>query len=589
MSPILDPRSGDFVDDASSTKSRKLTAIAGSILTEISLPKLIAAWLILIAVPGAILGLAPLIASAWLTRFSDRLAAISGVGSIIAIAIVLVIAWYGIRPVFRFVERSFWALHALAVQPVYALFREGLSQFAEGYLAPDAKPQARSRRRARMAGVAGILASAVAICFVVLVWPATVWSVSFDVFSSPGRLVVPALANAIAIVGLYLAVASLAWGLNDALMDQPEKLEAFGLAEPASGRWRIAHLSDIHVVGERYGFRIESGRIGPRGNERLRELLQRLDGIHKERPLDFVLITGDMTDAGTSGEWAEFLDQAEKFPDLFARMLILPGNHDINIAERTNPAKIELPTSSAKALRQMRALSAMEYVQGKRALVCDKVEGRLSEKLSEALDPFRSSIETFADQSGFRRALPLGRLWASVFPMVIPPADPDGLGVIVLNTNAQSNFSFTNALGLVPAEDVVASCRIMNRFPRAVWIVAIHHHAVEYPLPVKDFSERIGTALINGSWFIRSLKPFARRVVIMHGHRHIDWIGHVGDVKIVSAPSPVMNGGDSEATYFYIHTIASDRESRVQLLPPERVDLPGRAAADRETGPVSGE
>jgi hypothetical protein len=141
----------------------------------------------------------------------------------------------------------------------------------------------------------------------------------------------------------------------------------------------------------------------------------------------------------------------------------------------------------------------------------------------------------------------------------------------------------------VPAEDVVASCRIMNRFPRAVWIVAIHHHAVEYPLPVKDFSERIGTALINGSWFIRSLKPFARRVVIMHGHRHIDWIGHVGDVKIVSAPSPVMNGGDSEATYFYIHTIASDRESRVQLLPPERVDLPGRAAADRETGPVSGE
>jgi hypothetical protein len=464
-----------------------------------------------------------------------------------------------------------------------------LSQFAEGYLAPDATPQARSRRRARMAGVAGILASAVAIFFVLLVWPATIWSVSFDVFASPGRLVVPALANAITIVGLYLAFASLAWGLNDALMDQPEKLDAFDLSESASGRWRVAHLSDIHVVGERYGFRIESGRIGPRGNERLRDLLRRLDGIHKERPLDFVLITGDMTDAGTSGEWAEFLDQAEKFPDLFARMLILPGNHDINIAERTNPAKIELPTSSAKALRQMRALSAMEYVQGKRAQVCDKVEGRLSGTLSEALEPFRSSIETFADQSGFTNALPLWRLWARVFPMVVPPADPEGLGVIVLNTNAQSNFSFTNALGLVPAEDVVASCQIMNRFPRAMWIVAIHHHAVEYPLPVKEFSERIGTALINGSWFIRSLKPFARRIVIMHGHRHIDWIGHVGEVKIVSAPSPVMNADDSRATYFYIHTLASDRESRVQILPPERVDLPGRVAADREIGPVSGE
>jgi hypothetical protein len=580
MSPILDPRSGDFEDDASSTKSRKLTAIAGSILTEISLPKLVAAWLILIAIPGVILGLAPLVVTAWLTKFSDRLAAISGIGSLFAIAIVLALAWYGIRPVFRFVERSFWALHALAVQPVYALFREGLSQFAEGYLAPDATPKARSLRRARMAGVAGVLASAVAIFFVLLVWPATVWSVAFDVFSSPSRLVVPALANAIAIVGLYLAVASLAWGLNDALMDQPEELVEFGSAEPAAGPWRVAHLSDIHVVGERYGFRIESGRTGPRGNERLRDLLQRLDDIHKERPLDFVLITGDMTDAGTSGEWAEFLDQAERFPDLFARMLILPGNHDVNIAERTNPAKIELPTSSSKALRQMRALSAIEHVQGRRVHVCDKVEGRLSENLSNTLDPFRSSIQTFADQSGFRKALPLWRLWARVFPMVIPPTEPDGLGVIILNTNAQSNFSFTNALGLVPAEDVAASCRIMNRFPRAVWIVAIHHHAVEYPLPVKEFSERIGTALIDGSWFIRSLKPFARRIVIMHGHRHIDWIGHVGDVKIVSAPSPVMNGRDSESTYFYIHTIASDRENRVQLMPPERVELPGHDATD---------
>jgi len=89
MAPILDPRSGDFEDDASSTKARKLTSIAGSMLAEISLPKLIAAWLILIGIPGVMLGLAPLIASAWLAKFSDKLAAISGVGSLIAIGIAL--------------------------------------------------------------------------------------------------------------------------------------------------------------------------------------------------------------------------------------------------------------------------------------------------------------------------------------------------------------------------------------------------------------------------------------------------------------------------------------------------------------------
>jgi hypothetical protein len=56
---------------------------------------------------------------------------------------------------------------------------------------------------------------------------------------------------------------------------------------PGEGRtWRIAHLSDIHVVGERYGFRIESGRSGPRGNERLRLALQQLEVIDGNDPLD---------------------------------------------------------------------------------------------------------------------------------------------------------------------------------------------------------------------------------------------------------------------------------------------------------------
>ncbi len=40
MPPILDPRLGDVEDDASSTKRRTLTALAGSLLAEISLPKL---------------------------------------------------------------------------------------------------------------------------------------------------------------------------------------------------------------------------------------------------------------------------------------------------------------------------------------------------------------------------------------------------------------------------------------------------------------------------------------------------------------------------------------------------------------------
>ena len=88
----------------------------------------------------------------------------------------------------------------------------------------------------------------------------------------------------------------------------------------ADRTWRIAHLSDIHVVGERYGFRIESGRSGPRGNERLKRLLALLDVVHAKKPIDAIVITGDMTDAGRSAEWSEFFDALMAYPRLAERV-----------------------------------------------------------------------------------------------------------------------------------------------------------------------------------------------------------------------------------------------------------------------------
>ena len=125
------------------------------------------------------------------------------------------------------------------------------------------------------------------------------------------------------------------------------------------------------MVGERYGFRIESGRGGPRGNERLDARLARLAAIHAADPLDLVLVSGDMTDAGRATEWAEFLDAVARHPLSPTRMIILPGNHDLNIVDRANPARLDLPFSPGKRLRQMRTLSAIAAVQGDRVRVVD--------------------------------------------------------------------------------------------------------------------------------------------------------------------------------------------------------------------------
>jgi hypothetical protein len=181
-----------------------------------------------------------------------------------------------------------------------------------------------------------------------------------------------------------------------------------------------------------------------------------------------------------------------------------------------------------------------------------------------------------AARGGLRRAAALRGLFDDVFPMILPPDTDDGLGIAILNSNAETHFSFTNALGLVSLEQTHRFESAARHLPRARWIVALHHHVVEYPMPVKAFSERIGTALINGSWFVRRLEALADRAVVMHGHRHIDWIGTCGPLKIISAPSPVMNATDDATTHFYIHTLTAGADGRLDLLSPERVEIAGK-------------
>ena len=68
---LIDPRHGDIEDDAASPGQRSLLAIAGSLLVEISLPKLLFAWTVLLLLPAVLLGLAPLLVSAWFSTLSD--------------------------------------------------------------------------------------------------------------------------------------------------------------------------------------------------------------------------------------------------------------------------------------------------------------------------------------------------------------------------------------------------------------------------------------------------------------------------------------------------------------------------------------
>ena len=577
LKPIIDPRQGDVEDDASSTKQRSLLSLTGSLLSEISLPKLATAWLLMLVAPCLLLGVSPLIASAWIAKLSGQFASpYAGFGPVVLLALLLAIGWFGGRPLFRLVERSFWSLNSLVVQPCYAAAREGLQQLVEQLLPERTTKTRRSRLRAATAAAAGVLIFALALAVLMLSWQSSRWVGNISDLRAPLQLVPVAVANGIVLVAVYLGLAALVWATADATMSQPRDFHAFHAAAQATRRWRVAHLSDLHVVGERYGFRIESGRLGPRGNERLKRVLSELNALHAQNPLDAILITGDMTDAGRSAEWAEFLDAIAPYPALSDRVLIIPGNHDLNVVDRANPARLDLPMSRSQRLRQMRALSAMDALQGHRVRVVDHAAGRVGTTLADLLKSQRAQIAEFADDGRFALSMLLANLWNKLFPLVVPPEPDDGLGIILLNSNAETHFSFTNALGLISAEQVNGIEVVAAQYPRACWLIALHHHPIEYPRPAKAISERIGTALINGSWFIRRLRRLRGRSALLHGHRHIDWIGECAGLVIVSAPSPVMGAPDDLPSYFYVQTFTAGPHGRLGLLPPERITIQGQ-------------
>ena len=228
----------------------------------------------------------------------------------------------------------------------------------------------------------------------------------------------------------------------------------------------------------------------------------------------------------------------------------------------------------------------MTLFQGERVRVVDRARRCLGPTLALALAPHLREMATFADVGRPRLSNSLTELWSRAFPMVLPPEPEDGLGIILFDSNADTHFSFTNALGMIPIEQARALDIACRQYPRAFWLLGLHHHLVEYPTPAKALSERIGTALVNGNWFVRRLRPLADRVVLLHGHRHVDWIGECAGLQIVSAPSPVMEATDDVSTCFYIHTLAVGPDRRLKLLAPERITVEGEPPPQHE-GAVS--
>ena len=229
--PVIDPRHGDVEADVSSTKSRSLLSLAGGLLAEISLPKLIMAWTMLLVVPGLLLGLAPIAVADWVRTLSGTISTFAiGIWSLLVLAAIIALGYFGWRALFRLAENSFWALNSVVVQPGYATCREVLRQIAERLFAKGGSHDQYAKLRAGSAIAAGLLICGIALLVLYLVWPSAHLFGSFAEIGSWRSLILVALANSTVFVAAYLAVGALIWAVADASMAQPRDLTAFDSA-----------------------------------------------------------------------------------------------------------------------------------------------------------------------------------------------------------------------------------------------------------------------------------------------------------------------------------------------------------------------
>src|SRR5262249_20356240 len=159
--------------------------------------------------------------------------------------------------------------------------------------------------------------------------------------------------------------------------------------------------------------------------DRICRALRALEAIHAATPLDRVLVTGDITDAGTRAEWQEFFDLLQQLPALHGRVLFVPGNHDVNIVDRTNPGRFDIPWSSGQALRKLRVVLALDAIQGRAVHVMDRPSNAVGPTLRDYLrqNDRAARLRALAEHGSWWGRREIAQVWEDIFPLIALPPD----------------------------------------------------------------------------------------------------------------------------------------------------------------------
>ena len=512
-------------------------------------------FLLLIAGPALILGLVPplLATSGQWAVMRSTIRAHPSIAVLIWLVLVGTVVVIG-RRLFPRVVDALWELKYTLIFPLFVGLRELISFGLERLPGQLDTAEDFARRRRVGAALAAFLLAGGALAVALTVE-----------FSTGGRIVAAftprlwgiakaGLWNAVFILAVSTTIIGVQWLWREIRTSEPIRQWASS-RDSAAACIRMVHLSDLHLVGGRYAFRMESGTRGPRGNDRVQRALEGVAAVHAKHPIDRVLVSGDITDAGTRAEWIEFERILNDCPELRKRMLFVPGNHDVNVVDPTNPGRLDLPGSMGQALRRLRVVLALDEFQGNAVHVVDRGSGVEGPTLHEFLRVAsrQDLLRELADRGTRRSRREMRRVWDAIFPLVVPAADDDGYGIMLLDSNARRHLSLTNAMGIIGRSQLSAVRSVLRSSPQRSWLIVLHHHVIEYPLPSIGLTERIGLSLANASELLDVVSAHPSPVLVFHGHRHRDWIGTRVNMTLCSAPSVTLGSYNLDRSHGYFH------------------------------------
>src|SRR5215472_5913153 len=589
MTPIWDLRRGDYDDNRMSPLVGGLRSLLLSGAFEFNFLKAPVVFLTFIFVPVLLAGFMLSLAVSYgrLYLYAGSMAGSSRVLGLALSALFVALAlWLG-RPLLRLAVYNVQQLHYILIFPIFVALRELLRKIAEHFYESSITPEQLNRGRRIGSVLAALIFAGAGIALLFVAWSSFGPQHLDTAHIQPWRLIKAVLVNAAIVFGCSTAVASLVWLVQEVTLTGPVLDWTPQEVHGQSPSVRIAHLSDLHIVGERYGYRMEAGTLGPRGNTCLVRAFRQLESFQSHTPVDRILVSGDITDAGTRAEWAEFADLLQAFPKLRSRLSFIPGNHDVNVVDRTNPGRMDLPWSVSQSLRKLRTVVALDMVQGERAHIVERASGKLGPSLHDYLhkDGRVERLHSLAEHGSVRGRWEMEKVWDTIFPLVEPPQEGHQYGIILLDSNARSHLSLTNAIGFITPVQLRAMKSVLKSCPRCPWIITLHHQVVEYPVRCTSLMDRISLALVNASDVIHAIEPYASQTVVLHGHRHRVWIGACGGIVLCSAPSASLGSqsGEKYQGAFFIHDFILSPDAGIRLTRTDHVTV---AAEPKQDWPV---